>query len=182
MNVWINCMKYLFVSGFHIWSPNASMFSTLGAQMCLWFPHLEPKRVNGVHIWSPKASMVSTFGARTRQWFTHCELTLRDFTEIVLDTIDTFGLQMWKPLTRLGSKCGNRWRVWAPNVETIDTFGLPKWKPLTHLGSTLAPWRWLFSYFSGKKRGNQEFSPMNKWLFRSQLQHIKSFWNMIGSL
>ena len=83
---------------------------------------------------------------------------------------------------RVSSQCGNHWRVWAPNVETIDTFGLPKWKPLTHLGSTLAPWRWLFSYFSGKKRGNQDFSPKNKWMFRSQLQYIKSFWSLIGSL
>ena len=97
-------------------SPNVSMVSTLGAQMCQWFPHLEPKRVNGFRL-----------GAQTRQWSPHLSLnwfTVRECTEIVLDTIDTFGLQMWKPLTHLGSQCGNHWHIWAPKVETIDTFGL----------------------------------------------------------
>ena len=68
--------------------------------------------------------MVSTFGAQTRQLFPHWELTLRDFAEIVLVTIDMFGLQMWRPLTHF-----------APNVETMNTLGLQMWKPMTHLGS-----------------------------------------------
>ena len=99
-----------------------------------WFPIWDSKSVNSFHIWSQNVSMVSTFWAQIRQWFPHWKLTLRDLTEIVLDTIDTFELQMrrpltrscsqcWRPLTRLGSKCGNHWHVWIPKVETIDAFG-----------------------------------------------------------
>ena len=115
--------------------------------------------------------MVSTFGALTCQWFPH------------LEPKRVNGFHFWRPNPSMISTLwtyttgfqwnsfGHHWHVLAPNVETIDTFGL-----------RVSTVKMAFFLFFRQNQGNQDFSPVHKWLFRSQLQHIKSFWNMIGSL
>ena len=99
------------VNGFHFWSPNVSMAYTFGAQTHQSFPHLEPKRVNGFHIWSPNMSMVSkTISVKSRSVSSQCGNHWRVWAPNV-ETIDACGLQMWKPLTHLGSQSGNHWHI-----------------------------------------------------------------------
>ena len=71
--------------------------------------YVERKCVNGFHFRSLKASMVSTFGTKT------CQGCLN---------METIVIQMRRPLTRLGFKCGNHRCFLDTKVETIDAFGL----------------------------------------------------------
>ena len=128
-------------------------------------------RANVFVIGSLNGSIVSTSFSRL---LTHSGSWFGDHWHIQalnVETIGAVGLQMGKPLTFLGSKWGNQWGVWALKVKTIYAFEL-----------CISTVKVSFFLLFRQKKGKSGFSPMNKWLFWSQLQHIKSFWNMIGSL